>query len=577
MKQVELQFMKQLELSNFPFDDFSFTPYLMIASVFDVPISPIGRQDFTYFSDDNFSIVCNSNLLSTKKDVNGNIDKVVFFRGYISDLDIDQNSTLDEVLSKERELSRVNLSGIYTLIIYSSTEQTINVYTDALGFSPLYTRENTGLLLSNIAGCISFEEDDIDLLALRSSLSNGYIPNNRTLIKDISRSQEGKNLKLTKPYKCELIKNCELPQSAPDIDINDESIEKCSKIFQERMAEISKKDKIALPLSSGWDSRRILAALVKNGKKPDCYSSEVMNEAGIDVDARHAKELADYYKLNHCIIKRKFIAKEPNQARLLRILFSHESSEHIWAYSLFEKIPKQNYIIDGIGGDALGNSGFGNVNLYKNNKHKKINDIITNSKTDFLFKNKAWPKKSDLKSEISNHIKKYEENDTAPELVFLSLHTRRKTAFWGQSISSPLSVIIAPYLNLDYIAYMLRINPKQKYTEWMQRKVLEKEAPETIKIKSSRDYNEIKKCENFYKETLDEESHYIKNLINSLPITNWIKSKIIRKIDIVIIIAYGKTSIISSRFNWRYRKIIEFLNWWALEKPKIKIVEKNNE
>lgn len=567
--------MKQFELSNFPFDDFSFTPYLMIASVFDTPISPIGRPDFTYFSDDNFSIVCNRNLLSTKKDVNGNIDKVVFFRGYISDLDIDQNSTLDEVLSKEHELSRINLSGIYTLIIYSSTEQTINVYTDALGFSPLYTRENNGLLLSNIAGCISFEEDDIDLLALRSSLSNGYLPNNRTLIQNISRSQEGKNLKLTKPYKCELIENCELPLSAPDIDVNDESIEKCSKIFQERMAEISKKYKIALPLSSGWDSRRILAALVKNSKRPVCYSSKIMNDEGIDVDAQHAKELANHHKLKHNTVERDYLWKNYKDAKLLRILFSAECHDHVWAYSLFNKIPKNGYIFDGLAGDVLGNSGFGKTTLYGANSKEKIKNHVIESNFDFLFANNKWPKKTELEREIFLHINSYPKNDTSAELIFLSLHTRRITAFWGQAISSPLSVVIAPYLDLKYVNHMLRISPVQKFTQWMQSKVLNKEAPDTNLIKSSRDYREKLTCSKFIKRELKEESKYIKSLIKNLPLRTWIANRdIIRKRDAFFILFYGTTPKSSSRFNWRYIRIIEFLHWWMVDKPNLKEIKR---
>lgn len=570
--------MSLLQLNNFTFDDFSFTPYLMIASTFSTPIEKIKNDGFSYFSDNNFSIVCNSNLLSIKKDKKGCIEKVVFFRGYISDLDIDQNSSLDDILEKENELSKLNLSGIYTIIIYNVSECTIHVYTDPLGFSPLYTREGNGLLLSNIASCLSFEKDGIDLLALRSFLSNGYIPNNRTLTQNINRSKEGYNLKITAPYRCDLIKSCELPQNSPDIDVNDESIAECSRIFQKNITKLSNKENITLPLSSGWDSRRILAALVNNGKKPSCYSSEVTNSSGIDVDAQHAKELANYHNLKHYTVKRNFIKKSHKHAHLLRVLFSGESNEHIWAYSLFEKMPKKSYIFDGLAGDVLGNSGFGNSSLYKKNRHKAIRNYLMDSTYNFLFKKKKWPKTSDIDNEVLSHISNYAQNDTAPELTFISMHTRRRTNFWGQMISSPESIVVAPYLNIEYLIYMLRIKPEQKYTQWMQGKVLEKEAPETKFIKSSRDYKNDQKCDSFSKKEIREESNYIKSLIRSLPKRTWSTHKeIIRKRDIVIILLYGAVPVSSVWFNWRYNKIIEFLHWWMIEKPNIKTVENLHE
>lgn len=570
--------MSLLQLNNFSFDDFSFTPYLMIASAFSTPIEKIKNDGFSYFSDNNFSIVCNSNLLSIKKDEKGCIEKVVFFRGYISDLDIDQNSSLDDILEKEDELSRLNLSGIYTIIIYNVSECNISVYTDPLGFSPLYTRDTDGLLLSNIAGCLSFEQDEIDLLALRSFLSNGYIPNNRTLTENINRSKEGYNFKITLPYECELIKNCELPKDSPDLDVNDKSITECSRIFQKTITKLSNKENITLPLSSGWDSRRILAALIKNEKKPSCYSSEVKNSAGIDVDAQHAKELANYHNLKHHTVKRDYLCKNYKDAKSLRILFSAESHDHIWAYSLFNKMPKTGYIFDGLAGDVLGNSGFGKTVLYGSNSKEKIKDHIMESNFDFLFSKKKWPKKTKLRNEISSHISHYTKNDLAPELTFLSFHTRRVTALWGQAMSSPLSVVIAPYLDLKYMSYMLRIKPDQKLTQWMQSKVLEKEAPDTISIKSSRDYNNKSTSPAFTKKEIKEESKYIKHLINSLPLRTLISNKdIIRTKDIILILLYGIAPKSSSRFNWRYIRIIEFLHWWVVDKPYLKIIKSQHE
>lgn len=550
----------------------------MIASAFSTPIEKIKNDGFSYFSDNNFSIVCNSNLLSIKKDEKGCIEKVVFFRGYISDLDIDQNSSLDDILEKEDELSRLNLSGIYTIIIYNVSECNISVYTDPLGFSPLYTRDTDGLLLSNIAGCLSFEQDEIDLLALRSFLSNGYIPNNRTLTENINRSKEGYNFKITLPYECELIKNCELPKDSPDLDVNDKSITECSRIFQKTITKLSNKENITLPLSSGWDSRRILAALIKNEKKPSCYSSEVKNSAGIDVDAQHAKELANYHNLKHHTVKRDFITKSHKHARLLRVLFSGESNEHIWAYSLFEKMPKRNYIFDGLAGDVLGNSGFGDSSLYQTNNHKAIIDYLMRSTSDFLFKNEIWPKSSDVDSEILSHISHYPKNDIAPELTFISMHTRRRTSFWGQMISSPESIVLAPYLDIEYLTYMLRIKPNQKHAQWMQGKILEKEAPETKSIKSSRDYRNDLACNEFRKKETMEKSIYIKSLIRNLPIKKIIANKsVIKNTDIAIIVLYGIVPMSSSRFNWRYKKLVEFLHWRITDKPYLKVVGNRND
>lgn len=567
--------MNSYQLEHFPLDEFAYTPYLMIAGV-GHQIEPIKHNDFAHYSDEHFSISCNKNLLSRLNGENGEIEYIIFFKGYITSLGLDQNSPVEKIVSKLDELKKSDHSGIYSLIAYHKPSNTTNVYNDSYGFSPLYYRTDTQHLISNIAGALAFESDTLDLGALRSFVSTGYIPNDHTLANQVMRFPEGVNTCLRKHAAAAYTANTTPITTAPALDIDDKSIQDSVDTFRESMQsnfQLNSNDKpIILPLSSGWDSRRILESMLYFDKQPSCYSCEGQNAAGIDVDAVHAKEIAEHYDLQHQITYRHFISRNYEHSKYLRILMSAESSEHTWSYSLFKETPNDSYIFDGLAGDVLGNSGFGDVSIYGKGKDTQsfLVNYLVDSRFNFLFKKSIWPNRQAITAAFEQHMSHYPNNDLAPELLFLSLHTRRRTSLWGQSLTSPKNVVIAPFMERKYLTHMLSVKPLQKFTQWMQQKALAKSNMELSQFKGSRDYAGASHNKAFDDQCRNENTTYLKALIKELLKQKGLSAfSILTLPQALFLSAYCYLPIKSNSVVWRYRQIVEVLHWWHIDRPRL--------
>lgn len=568
--------MNSYQLKNFPIEDFAYTPYLMIAGI-GQEIQPINNDDFSHYSDSHFSITCNANLLSIVKNQDNQLVYVIFFRGYITTLGIDQNSPIEDIINNLDRLHQPDISGIYTLVVYEKNTSSTLIFNDSQGFSPLYYREDQQHLISNIAGALAFEEDDMDLIALRSIVSTGYIPNNRTLANQVKRFPEGVNIELLKGNKPKYQNNSSPKMFSPSRKIDETSIEESVLSFREVMKEnleLNLKQKpLILPLSSGWDSRRILESMLHHNKRPLCYSAEVQNASGVDVDAAYAEKIAGHYNLQYQTITRPYIARDYQHCKLMRTLFSAESSEHTWSYKLFSAMPQNGYIFDGLAGDVSGNSGFGDTALYgheENTKSVLVKSLIS-EQFDFLFDHGSyWPSQKCIENELLQHMANYPDNNLAPELLFLSLHTRRRTSLWGQAVSSPNSVVIAPFMSHKYLSQMLNIDPLKKFTSWMQQAILAKSNPELSEFTGSRDCTHSEKNPTFDKQCRAEDSLYIKSLIRAL-----IKRKgfqafsTLKPLQALLLVLYCYTPFPSKSIVWRYRQILEILHWWHIDRPRL--------
>jgi hypothetical protein len=231
-------------------------------------------------------------------------------------------------------------------------------------------------------------------------------------------------------------------------------------------------------LSSGDDSRRILAALVSRGGAFRALTARTLFHGKWDLDAPWAGAMARELGFPHTVVE---IPGPRDYARLdgqRRFLVDTETNQHTWALALAPHLPAANALIfDGLGGDVLGETGFEREELSTADEPRKL-DLIAEAvfSEDFerVLHPSAWPSLPQARSELAHWLARLPEGSNRADLAFLLLRTRRSTALFGQQLLPLGNVTVCPYLELEYLREALRYSGVDKLRRSVQAACLEK-------------------------------------------------------------------------------------------------------
>ena len=445
----------------------------------------------------NWLLLSNSSPLHTDRRalVHGSTDtnQAVAFRGYIVDPCINSYSPAETLLSYwKNSLSRRH-NGVFSAAVIDASENAVTLITDAFGFGPLYYRSwNNYLLFSTNPRFLAVEGDEPDVIAWRCWIQSGFIPSDRSLTRGVQRVPAGTAIQATRAGLSERpwFDFDALPDGKRSVDDSAfHDVEECFQTSISRCIGLSDAKPI-LPLSSGHDSRRILASLVHQEVEFESFTVRVQQKEFRDLDATFAAAMAADFDFPHSVVEladpAAFVADDTDR----RILTDSESGWHTWVLSLIRALPAEPGIIfDGILGDILGNPGFRMPGMYASNDKdlETIVNKVVSDDYDSVLAAAHWPSAEDVRNEIRNYLQPFMHRFNMAEFAFILMRQRRNTALWSQQIMPAGHIVACPYLDLDYISKLLEFSPAEKHEAVFQRQCLQRFWPEFAKYPGNRD------------------------------------------------------------------------------------------
>ena len=415
------------------------------------------------------------------------------FRGYTLDPPIHSYSASDSVVSYWRNAFAVRHNGVFSAATIDESCNSLVLITDAFGFAPLYYRYLFGAIaFSTNPRLLRASDDKPDWLARLARVQAGFISSDRTLTSEIKRVPAGQavfgdaaGIRLSSWFDFD---------SLPDggRKVTDSAFSEVERQFQSTIARCIRlhEGKNVLPLSSGHDSRRILAAFLSQKAKFTAITVRVHQKSFRDLDARFAAQMASDFDFEHRIVELPGTKQYVEHDRLRRILVDAETSFHTWVISLAENLPDSpTMIYDGVLGDILGNPGYRMGGMYKSPRTdlNLILDEALDPALDSVLRRAAWPTDDDLRADLESYLSQFAHRYNMAEFAFILLRQRRSISSWSQQLIPSGHVVVCPYLDLDYISLLLEFDPKQKHQAVFQRQCLHRFWPEFARYAGNRD------------------------------------------------------------------------------------------
>lgn len=414
------------------------------------------------------------------------------FRGYVCEPALHSYSPSEALRAYWGDERRREHNGVFAAASVTANGAVLRLVADALGFGPLYYRRaGGGILFATNPRFLVAAGDAPDLLAWRCLIESGFIGADRSLSQDVQRLPAGQMLE-ARGERVEFPSWCELDRfPRGDRPLDGKGIAEVESVFQQAMDRclaLAGLD-VVLPLSSGHDSRRMLAALIHRKAEFEALTSRVFHK-GHDLDARFAIQMATDLHFPHRVVEPADPQRYAVQDRVRRILTDSETGMHSWVPGLVSELPgRPAMILDGIAGDILGNPGFRIPGLYET-ADKDIEIVLDASLPnafDRLLRRSIWPSAEEVREDLRKYLRSLPPRVNLAEFAFLLLRQRRSTSPWSQQLLPSGYVPVCPFLDLHYLRLLLSFRPQDKHAVVLQRRCLADFWPEYYRYPGTRD------------------------------------------------------------------------------------------
>jgi hypothetical protein len=417
----------------------------------------------------------------------------VAFRGYVVDPPTHSYSPPPSVLNYWTDSKRASHNGVFSVAIIDDTRRSITLMTDVFGMGPLYYRVwNSSLLFASNPRFLALDGDHPDYLAWRTLIQTGFIASDRSLDRDVKRVPAGFSITWNgTAFEQRAWFNFDrLPEGSRKVDAG--ALQDVEDSFQQAVSRCQDLgfDHVTLPLSSGHDSRRILASLLSRDVDFDALTVRFRQKEFRDLDATYAAAMAADFHFRHTVVEPGTPQQYAERDVARRNMLDNESYMHAWAISLMEALPRHpSLFFDGLLGDILGNPGFRMDNMYHSTKQDLdliTRECVTNFFDPYLANN-AWPTAADVVSDIEAYLQPFMGRHNMAEFAFILLRQRRLTSAWSQQLTPAGHVIACPYLDFDYLSLLFEFKPSDKHATVFQQACLRKFWPQFYKYPGNRD------------------------------------------------------------------------------------------
>ncbi len=387
-------------------------------------------------------------------------------------------------------------NGVYAILIDDPTTGTVHCAVDKKGFFPLFhAAGGPGLLLdTDFAALKQQVACTADYDGIEEYLAVGHPCADRTFFKEIKRIEPGRYVRIdgngavaSGRYwwydRLEYVGSRDLESSVK------ENLE----AFEASIADFRRivRDPICL-LSSGYDSRRILLELRRQGVVPRTYTVEILDknfDEPVSIEDAVARSLLPAGSALHTSVP---VPDCADMARLIEVrerILGGQADEHAWVMPLRDIIPHGSGTnFDGLGGDTLCNS---DLAICGTDVARRYGE------PDFLaafWRNHLSPYLSGalrsrfggtLHERVRAMITDLPENPNRVFLLELVGRSRRTTSLFALSLLAGKVDSVFPYLDDRVVAAALRAEPFWKREVDFQKVLLDRAYPEFRHVPSS--------------------------------------------------------------------------------------------
>lgn len=417
----------------------------------------------------------------------------IVFRGYEALVGVhsySSNSELAQIAGPD-ELK----NGVFSFLKVDEASQKATIKNDAFGISPMFYREENGTwFFASHPALIHLNGDSPDLVSWASLMQNGYPLGDRSFYNGIKRFPAGTEMQISAGIctATQWFDFSQLPKGTAEV--NEEAIDLIEIAYQKSMNRCLSLGigAVTLPFSSGFDSRRFFAFMVKNKVKFNaitCQSFNRKNGRDYDIDSVYAPKIADAFGVKCEVIPASSNEQYTEDARKRQRLIGTETSMHAWAMPLMKWLCGRppSLIFDGLAGDVFGNSSF-DIEGLEGNPDRSAAEIVEKGIKASTLRHLSAPINSvqDYREEYKRFVAKFPPNPNQSQLAFLQARTRRGVSPWITMMHPPGHVAVFPYCDIEFANAALTYDPGQKYQRRLQRECLRRFYPEFYDFASSR-------------------------------------------------------------------------------------------
>ena len=388
-------------------------------------------------------------------------------------------------------------NGVFSTALIGEGGSELVLATDLLGMGALYWRRLGDLVLfATNPRYLGRPDDRPDRFAWRYLLQTSWIAGDRSLTAEVQRVPAGCTARFAGSGSPVLSAPAwrSLPEGIRPIDSG--GLAEVEGAFQQALDRCLglRVGGIMLPLSSGFDSRRILAGLVHRKTDFKAVTCRVLQQGDRDLDARFASQMARDFGFPHMIV-------DASDAQYLsddicrRALVDAESGQHSWSIRVHHALSGNcDALLDGVAGDILGDpvgwSKLVGLSVGSRAAEKEIESISEHairSHLDSVLAPAAWPSVEELREDLRAYLRSLQPRANLGELAFILLRQRRDTVLWSQQLAPPGVVPLYPYLDADYLGTTLSLRSEDKHATNLQRSCLREFWPDFFRYGGNRD------------------------------------------------------------------------------------------
>ncbi len=421
------------------------------------------------------------NLICTDDSGNENISAMLF-RGYLLDPPLHSLSENDKLLKYWNNSSKCNHNGVFSAAFIKNMGKTLELVTDAFGIGCLYYRKTgSRIWFSTSPRFLQFENDKPDLIAWRSLLQTGFICGDRALSIDVARVPPGTTMCFhgDREYRNRWFDFSSLPEGTGHVDaVAVETVEQSFTTAMERCLKLKTQD-VILPLSSGYDSRRILGYLLDHEISFRSITVSRLTPDGFDLDGVISSAIANELKFSHEQFPLPGVSDFLKNEKASRECLAHESMIHSWFLPAWEKPVRSTLWFDGLCGDTLGHSGLKISGIGRQGPITPLSlqNAMFTPIYDSVLNRAYWPSVIEVKSEFADYLKFLPVNNNFIDISMILHRARRAVSISSQQFCRPGMVVVYPYLDLDYVRSVLAFSPFDRFEKSLQNRCLSRFHP----------------------------------------------------------------------------------------------------
>lgn len=417
----------------------------------------------------------------------------VAFRGYVLDPPIHSWSASTDILNYWSS-ARCRHNGVFATVIIGDRGEHLAFITDAFGVASLYYREfEGGVIFSTNTRFLAMPNDRFDYGSARILLHTRSVYGDRSLTEGVHRVPPGSACEFGNGIVTK--KRWFNPSDFPDgtKPISPDRLRDVEMSFQTAIDRCLRlqADDCVLPLSSGHDSRRMLAALHARKIPFNSLTVRVLHKDYRDLDAYWASVMARDIGFKHQVVELPAPDEFAGMDHMRRLLVDSHGTEHTWFLRLYPQYPhRQSLIFDGLGGDIWGNTGFGVKELISCEETIKLNRIAETEITDVydrILSRKKWPSSQYVRQVLVDYLAWLPDGRNKSCLAFMLMRARSGTGMCFQRLIPAGHVTVYPYCDLDYVSTTLAVDPQEKIPpQTLQSRCLEHFWPQYYAFPGSR-------------------------------------------------------------------------------------------